>query len=56
MALCSLQGGLGESTILALSSRYTNARASLTAWASGTGFAGVFGYVASYVIHESLTR
>ena len=54
VALCSLQGGLGESTILALSSRYTNARASLTAWASGTGFAGVFGYVDQTILGRTV--
>ncbi|CAM9290475.1 unnamed protein product [Ectocarpus sp. 12 AP-2014] len=39
----SLQGGLGESSFLALASFYDTPRA-LTAWSSGTGFAGIFGY------------
>ena len=39
----SLQGGLGEASLLALSSFYDTPRA-LTAWSSGTGFAGIFGY------------
>lgn len=39
----SLQGGLGEASFLALTSLYDTPRA-LTAWSSGTGFAGIFGY------------
>lgn len=39
----ALQGGLGEASFLALSSFYDTPRA-LTAWSSGTGFAGIFGY------------
>ena len=39
----SVQGGLGEASFLALSSFYDTPRA-LTAWSSGTGFAGIFGY------------
>eukprot|EP00903_Cladosiphon_okamuranus_P005515 g5494.t2 len=39
----SLQGGLGEASFLALASFYDTPRA-LTAWSSGTGFAGIFGY------------
>lgn len=39
----SLQGGLGESSFLALAAFYDTPRA-LTAWSSGTGFAGIFGY------------
>lgn len=45
MGVCfsSLQGGLGEASFLALASFYDTPRA-LTAWSSGTGFAGIFGY------------
>lgn len=39
----SLQGSLGETSCLALASLYNTPRA-LTAWSSGTGFAGIFGY------------
>ena len=38
-----VQSGLGETTLLSLSSRFS--AKTLTAWASGTGIAGVFGYV-----------
>lgn len=43
VCVSSLQGGLGESSFLALASLYDTPRA-LTAWSSGTGFAGIFGY------------
>lgn len=43
VAFCSLQGGLGEASCLALASLYNTPRA-VTAWSSGTGFAGIFGY------------
>ncbi|CAM9752280.1 unnamed protein product [Choristocarpus tenellus] len=43
VAFSSLQGGLGEASFLALAAFYDTATA-LTAWSSGTGFAGVFGY------------
>lgn len=43
VAFSSLQGGLGEASCLALASLYDTPRA-LTAWSSGTGFAGIFGY------------
>lgn len=39
----SVQAGLGEASFLALASFYDTPRA-LTAWSSGTGFAGIFGY------------
>lgn len=45
VALVSLQGGLGEASALALCARCPPVDASLTAWSSGTGFAGVFGYL-----------
>lgn len=37
------QGGVGEASFLALASFYNTPRA-LTAWSSGTGFAGIFGF------------
>ena len=43
VAFSSLQGGLGEASILALTGLYDTPRA-LTAWSSGTGFAGIWGY------------
>ena len=43
VCFAALQGGLGEASFLALSSFYDTPRA-LTAWSSGTGFAGIFGY------------
>ena len=36
--------GVGEASFLALSSFYKPSRKVLTAWSSGTGFAGIFGY------------
>lgn len=46
----SLQGGLGEASFLALASYYDTPRA-LTAWSSGTGFAGIFGYAWVFVLN-----
>lgn len=43
VAFSSMQGGLGEASCLALASLYDTPRA-LTAWSSGTGFAGIYGY------------
>lgn len=45
----ALQSGLGESSFLALASLYDTPRA-LTAWSSGTGFAGIFGYAWVFVL------
>lgn len=39
----ALQEGVGEASFLALASLYDTPRA-LSAWSSGTGFAGIFGY------------
>eukprot|EP00298_Acanthocystis_sp_HF-20_P007111 c16787_g1_i1.p1 GENE.c16787_g1_i1~~c16787_g1_i1.p1 ORF type:complete len:424 (+),score=180.03 c16787_g1_i1:34-1272(+) len=44
VACASVQSGMGESTILALSSKFVDRKMMLTSWSSGTGFAGVFGY------------
>jgi battenin len=41
--LGSVQSGFGEASFLALTAFY-DSRIALTAWSSGTGFAGVFGY------------
>lgn len=48
--LASLQGSLGEASLIALTSRY-HSQSTITAWASGTGFAGVFGYSWVAVLH-----
>jgi battenin len=53
VVLASLQGALGEASFLALSSYY-NADATITAWSSGTGFAGVFGYSWVAGLHVAL--
>ena len=51
VALMSVQSGLGETTLLSLSSRYESNK-TLTAWSSGTGIAGVFGYVYVIVLRD----
>eukprot|EP00601_Ochromonadales_sp_CCMP2298_P015147 CAMPEP_0173224564 /NCGR_PEP_ID=MMETSP1142-20121109/4417_1 /TAXON_ID=483371 /ORGANISM="non described non described, Strain CCMP2298" /LENGTH=205 /DNA_ID=CAMNT_0014152861 /DNA_START=139 /DNA_END=754 /DNA_ORIENTATION=- len=43
VALGSVQSGFGEASFLALTAFY-DSRSTLTAWSSGTGFAGIFGY------------
>jgi len=43
VALTSLMSGIGEASFLALT-HYYNTRTTLTAWSSGTGFAGIFGF------------
>jgi battenin len=45
VSVVAFQGGLGEATVLALCARHPPTDAALTAWSSGTGFAGVFGYL-----------
>ena len=49
----ALQSGLGEATVLAMASRY-DPELALTAWASGTGMAGVIGYAWTVSITEGL--
>mmetsp|Transcript_15520 Transcript_15520/g.31987 ORF Transcript_15520/g.31987 Transcript_15520/m.31987 type:complete len:431 (+) Transcript_15520:288-1580(+) len=44
VCLASAQSGLGEASALALTSKYANTVNCLTAWSSGTGFAGIFGF------------
>ncbi|KDD73692.1 CLN3 protein [Helicosporidium sp. ATCC 50920] len=51
VALGALQGGLGEASMLALSARY-GGPAPLTAWASGTGLAGLGGYAWVGLLHD----
>lgn len=46
----SLQSGMGEASLLALSSRYPSPPRCLTAWSAGTGFAGVFGFAFVYAL------
>lgn len=48
IALVAVQSGLGEASTLALGGAYETHRSLLTAWSSGTGFSGIFGY--SWVI------
>ena len=50
--MVSSQCGLGETSMLALSTRYGNL--SLTLWSSGTGAAGLLGYLYVYVINTVL--
>ena len=50
MPILPLQGGLGEASCLALTSYYSG-RQVITAWSSGTGFAGVFGYTWVAALH-----
>ena len=44
VCLASVQSGMGEASFLALCSYYDPSSTALTAWSSGTGFAGIFGY------------
>ena len=44
VAVTSFQAGFGEVSFLALSAFYPDSRRVLTAWSSGTGVAGIFGY------------
>ena len=44
VSLSSAQSGLGEASFLALCSYFDQPSSALTAWSSGTGFAGIFGY------------
>ena len=47
VALSDLGGGLGEASMLALSQSFEAPRICLSAWSSGTGAAGVIGYLLS---------
>eukprot|EP00434_Breviolum_minutum_P022983 symbB.v1.2.020276.t1/scaffold1692.1/size111236/5 len=44
VAFCSLACGMGEASLLAMSSFY-DAQLCLSAWSSGTGFSGIAGYL-----------
>ncbi|CAJ1443808.1 unnamed protein product [Effrenium voratum] len=44
VAICSLASGVGEASMLAMASFY-DPKPCLAAWSSGTGFAGIAGYV-----------
>ena len=48
--LASLQGALGEATCLSMSSFYSS-NATITMWSSGTGAAGIFGYLWVNCLH-----
>ncbi|KAF0717441.1 Aste57867_2294 [Aphanomyces stellatus] len=45
VCLNGVQSAIGESSLLAYSSHFDDPRLCLTAWSSGTGFAGVAGFV-----------
>jgi len=45
VCFAAAQSGLGEATMLSLATTYPESRDFLTAWSSGTGMAGVFGYL-----------
>ena len=56
VACASAQTSLGEASMLALTTRFADGggdagAAPLTAWSSGTGFAGIFGYAWIVVFH-----
>ena len=51
VGLSSLASGLGEASTLALAGAYPGHRGLLTAWSSGTGFAGVAGYTWVALLH-----
>ncbi|GMH67532.1 hypothetical protein TrLO_g1657 [Triparma laevis f. longispina] len=50
----SLQSGLGEASLLAMASKYATPSYCLTAWSSGTGAAGVFGFLFVYIFNNLL--
>ena len=50
VALSDLGGGLGEASVLALSQFYDRPGVMLSAWSSGTGAAGVVGYLLSMFV------
>merc|ERR1719464_2062685 len=53
VAFSSLQCGIGEASMLGLTARYSpHTGVMLTAWSSGTGFAGVFGYAWVVLLHQ----
>lgn len=51
VGLVAAQSGLGEASCLALAGAYPHHRALLTAWASGTGASGMFGYAWVVLLH-----
>lgn len=55
VALNDIGSGLGEASVLALSQFYANPRTLLTAWSSGTGMAGIAGYLISMYAIPSLS-
>jgi len=42
VGFCSLQAGIGEASMLGLTAQY-HGPSTITAWSSGTGFAGILG-------------
>jgi hypothetical protein len=55
VGLNDVGSGLGEASVLALSQFYPNPRTLLTAWSSGTGMAGIVGYLVSMFVLPDLT-
>ena len=51
VGLVAAQSGLGEASCLALAGAYPHHRSLLTAWASGTGASGMFGYAWVVLLH-----
>jgi hypothetical protein len=56
VALNDFGSGLGEASVLGLSQFYPDSRTLLTAWSSGTGMAGVVGYLISMCRRRALLR
>jgi battenin len=51
VVLASLQGGFGEASCLSMSSFYNSPTVTITFWSSGTGAAGIFGYLWVNALH-----
>jgi len=55
VAFSAAQGGIGEASLLGLTAKYNpRTKEMLTAWSSGTGFAGVFGYAWKWFFNDCL--
>lgn len=55
ISLSDIGSGIGEASVLALSQFYPNPRTLLTSWSSGTGMAGILGYVLSMYVLTGLS-
>jgi len=56
VSLGSVQCGLGESTMLALTTFYKDPHLCIVMWSSGSGFAGPGGYILSLYIFSYLNK